>query len=382
VEVLVRVSPAGNAPFTIGMPRADREEPAWEHARMGRSGETTVYTDGACSGNPGPGGWAWVVPHGAWAAGGDAATTNQRMELTAALEAIRTLEGPLDVVSDSTYVVNCFRDRWWEGWLRKGWKNSQGKPVANRDLWEPLVDLVRARGDVSFRWVKGHSGDRWNDVADRLAVAAAAGGERSSGPDSAAIDTDALREDRPRARAPRAAGSSAAAPAPSDAPAGWRMVVTGHQPPELGGWDPNPVADRVRARLVEVLTGRRLDRPELHVLTGLRLGAETLAAEAAMAAGVPYTAVLPYPDPDARWSTDARRRFAELLAGAAASVVLDRKPPATTQAAAIAMTRRNAWLARHADEAVVVWDGAEARVGEMVRSLHDHLGDEVLVLRP
>jgi uncharacterized phage-like protein YoqJ len=160
------------------------------------------------------------------------------------------------------------------------------------------------------------------------------------------------------------------------------MVVTGHQPPELGGWDPNPVADRVRARLVEVLTGRRLDRPELHVLTGLRLGAETLAAEAAMAAGVPYTAVLPYPDPDARWSTDARRRFAELLAGAAASVVLDRKPPATTQAAAIAMTRRNAWLARHADEAVVVWDGAEARVGEMVRSLHDHLGDEVLVLRP
>jgi ribonuclease HI len=321
-----------------------------------------------------------VVPHGAWAAGGDAATTNQRMELTAALEAIRTLEGPLDVVSDSTYVVNCFRDRWWEGWLRKGWKNSQGKPVANRDLWEPLVDLVRARGDVSFRWVKGHSGDRWNDVADRLAVAAAGSGAPSSGPDSAAIDTDALREDRPRARAPRATGPAGAAS--SDPPVGWRMVVTGHQPPELGGWDPNPIADRVRSRLVEVLNGRRLDRPELHVLTGLRLGAETLAAEAALAAGVPYTAVLPYPDPDARWSAEARRRFAELLAGAAASVVLDRKPPGATQAAAIAMTRRNAWLARHADEAVVVWDGVEERVGEMVRSLHDHLGDEVLVLRP
>ena len=79
---------------------------------------TVVYTDGACSGNPGPGGWAYaVIDDGPRDSGGDAVTTNQRMELTAALEAVRALPGPLLVVSDSTYVVNCFRDNWWRGWL-------------------------------------------------------------------------------------------------------------------------------------------------------------------------------------------------------------------------------------------------------------------------
>jgi ribonuclease HI len=134
---------------------------------------TTVFTDGACLGNPGPGGWAWAVPGGAYASGAAARTTNQRMEITAVLEALRALPGRLLVVSDSTYVVNCFRDRWWEGWLKRGWVNSARKPVANRDLWEPLVELYRARGDVDFRWVKGHSGDVWNDRVDQLAVAAA-----------------------------------------------------------------------------------------------------------------------------------------------------------------------------------------------------------------
>jgi ribonuclease HI len=97
------------------------------------------------------------------------------MEITAALEAVRALDGPLVVVSDSTYVVNCFRDGWWRGWHTRGWLNSAKKPVANRDLWEPLVDLVAERGDVTFRWVKGHAGDPMNELADRLAVAAAAG---------------------------------------------------------------------------------------------------------------------------------------------------------------------------------------------------------------
>jgi ribonuclease HI len=78
--------------------------------------------------------------------------------------------GPIEVVSDSTYVVNCFRDRWWAGWRAKGWVNSKKQPVANRDLWEPLVDLVEAHGAVTFRWVKGHSGDPMNDLVDRLAV--------------------------------------------------------------------------------------------------------------------------------------------------------------------------------------------------------------------
>ncbi len=132
-----------------------------------------VYTDGACLGNPGPGGWAWVVPDGPFGRGCDGKTTNQRMELTAALEAVRAFDCPLLVVSDSTYVVHCFRDGWWENWLRRGWLNKARKPVANRDLWEPLIDAYRARDDVDFQWVKGHSGDRWNDEADRLAMEAA-----------------------------------------------------------------------------------------------------------------------------------------------------------------------------------------------------------------
>lgn len=136
---------------------------------------TTVYTDGACSGNPGPGGWAWAVPAGRFCSGAVSYTTNQRMEIMAVLEAVQTLDGPLDVVSDSTYVVNCFRDRWWQGWLSRGWTNSQKKPVANRDLWEPLIDAYRsAPGRISFRWVKGHGGDPMNDMVDRLAVEAAA----------------------------------------------------------------------------------------------------------------------------------------------------------------------------------------------------------------
>ena len=74
------------------------------------------------------------------------------------------------MVSDSTYVVNCFRDRWWDGWRSAGLANSQGKPVANRDLWEPLLALaLEAEVPVRFRWVKGHSGDRWNDLVDELA---------------------------------------------------------------------------------------------------------------------------------------------------------------------------------------------------------------------
>ncbi|GAA1836245.1 hypothetical protein GCM10009836_13340 [Pseudonocardia ailaonensis] len=133
-------------------------------------GALEVWTDGACSGNPGPGGWAWATRDGRQASGGEPATTNQRMEIKAALEAVRALDGPLVVVSDSTYVVNCFRDAWWKGWIARGWTTSQRKPVVSRDLWEPLIELVNDRGDVSFRWTKGHSGDEMNDLVDRLAV--------------------------------------------------------------------------------------------------------------------------------------------------------------------------------------------------------------------
>lgn len=135
-------------------------------------GATYVYTDGACSGNPGPGGWAWAIDRDRFASGSERPSTNQRMEIRAALEAVTALPGPLVVVSDSTYVVNCFRDQWWEGWLQRGWTTSAKKPVANRDLWEPLVTAVKERGDVAFHWVKGHSGHEMNDLVDELAVAA------------------------------------------------------------------------------------------------------------------------------------------------------------------------------------------------------------------
>ncbi len=147
-----------------------------------------VYTDGSCLGNPGPGGWAWAVPGGPYASGAEARTTNQRMEIRAVLEALTTLTAswpahePIEVVSDSTYVVNCFRERWWAGWLRRQWRNAAGKPVANRDLWEPLFELALDPGRrVAFRWVRGHSGDHWNEVVDELATAAAATGAGTSG---------------------------------------------------------------------------------------------------------------------------------------------------------------------------------------------------------
>ncbi len=150
---------------------------------------TVVFTDGACIGNPGPGGWAWARSPSDFASGAEARTTNQRMELTAVIEAVREHPGALEIVSDSTYVVNCFRDRWWQGWIRRGWRNSKNEPVANRDLWEPLVtEVIEVRaGAVTFRWVKGHAGDAMNEVVDGLATAAARSGSgRRSGEEAAA----------------------------------------------------------------------------------------------------------------------------------------------------------------------------------------------------
>jgi ribonuclease HI len=97
------------------------------------------------------------------------------MEITAVLRALEAGDGPVLIMSDSTYVVNCFRDRWYEGWRRRGWRNTAGKPVANRDLWEPLLELALDPGrSVRFGWVKGHSGDTMNDRVDLLATTAAA----------------------------------------------------------------------------------------------------------------------------------------------------------------------------------------------------------------
>ncbi len=339
---------------------------------------TVVYTDGACMGNPGPGGWAWAVEGGRYASGAAAHSTNQRMEITAAAEAVRSNAGRLEVRSDSTYVVNCFGDRWWEGWVARGWRNSRKEPVANRDLWEPLVAAVQARGDVAFRWVKGHRGDAMNDLVDRLAVEAAMAGRGRSGegwPDRLGP------ADVPAGRAVERRSGRAAAT--SSVPEGHLLAVAGHRPPELGGWDPNPVADRVRAKLAEVLSAKAEMHPDLVVLTGLGLGAEQLGAEAATVAGVPYVAVLAFPGPDAPWPEASRRRYRGLVDGAAGQVLLQGRAPATRQQAGAAISRRDAWLARHAAEAVVVWDRREATVGRLVRTLQGQLGEaEVWLIEP
>jgi len=137
----------------------------------------TIYSDGACSGNPGPGGWAAVVIDGAEErelSGAEVHTTNQRMEIRGALEGLRSLPGPrrVGVYSDSAYVVNCFRDKWYERWLRNGWKSSQKKPVENRDLWEAILEAARPH-TVRFERVRGHAGVELNERVDELAVEAA-----------------------------------------------------------------------------------------------------------------------------------------------------------------------------------------------------------------
>jgi ribonuclease HI len=98
------------------------------------------------------------------------------MEIQAVIEALGSMsDSEVEIISDSTYVVKCFQDRWWAGWQRRGWKNAQGKPVANRDLWELLFELALDQSrSITWTWVKGHSGDQWNDVVDQLAQAAAA----------------------------------------------------------------------------------------------------------------------------------------------------------------------------------------------------------------
>lgn len=339
---------------------------------------TVVYTDGACSGNPGPGGWAWAVPGGRWASGFSPSTTNQRMEIQAALEAVRALPGTLEVVSDSTYVVNCFRDRWYEGWERRGWRNAQGKPVANRDLWEPLIATVLARGDVTFRWVKGHAGDPNNDLVDRLAVEAATTQQARSGERPPDTPEPAGTVGGRPARA--AAGAPGVAPRPGIE--GHVLVVLGHKPTELGGYGDNPLAEAVRDRLARIIEAKGELYDDLVVVTGLRLGAETLAAEAALEVGVPFVAVLPYPEPHSMWPPAAQAHFEHLLDQAREVITLQQAVPGSRQEAGAALARRDAWLARNATEAILVWDRKDAALAKLHRALEDHLGDDVWLVDP
>ncbi|MCQ2531122.1 MAG: ribonuclease HI [Saccharofermentans sp.] len=140
--------------------------------------KVTIYTDGACSGNPGPGGWGAILQASGVEkemSGGEALTTNNRMELMAVIKSLEALTRPceVDVYSDSAYVVNAFNQNWISGWKRNGWKNSAKAEVANRELWERLLAQTE-KHQVKFIKVKGHADNEFNNRCDRLAVAAAA----------------------------------------------------------------------------------------------------------------------------------------------------------------------------------------------------------------
>lgn len=135
--------------------------------------EITIYTDGACSGNPGPGGWGSILMYKdnkKEISGGKENTTNNVMELTAVIEGLKLLKFPCKVklYSDSAYVVNAFNQKWIFGWLKNGWKNASKEPVKNKELWEELYNLTKIH-EVEFIKVKGHSDNEYNNRCDELA---------------------------------------------------------------------------------------------------------------------------------------------------------------------------------------------------------------------
>lgn len=134
-----------------------------------------IFTDGACSGNPGPGGWAALLRwngHEKTLTGGEKETTNNRMEMSAVIGAIEAIKKPsrIELYSDSTYVLDGLT-KWLPGWKARGWKTADKKPVKNQDLWERLDSLTQAH-EMHFHWVRGHDGHAENEIVDKLAVAA------------------------------------------------------------------------------------------------------------------------------------------------------------------------------------------------------------------
>ena len=135
----------------------------------------TIYTDGACSGNPGPGGWGAILVYGPPSrglSGGEAATTNNRMELTAVIQALSLLKEPciVDLWSDSKYVIDGLEKGWAKGWKARGWKKADKKPALNPDLWDRLLALTEVHS-IRYHWVKGHAENAYNNRCDELAVA-------------------------------------------------------------------------------------------------------------------------------------------------------------------------------------------------------------------
>ena len=134
-----------------------------------------IYTDGACSGNPGPGGWGAILSYNGAEkelSGGAADTTNNRMELTAVIEALSALKEPcvVELYSDSKYVIDALSKRWVYGWRSRGWKKADKKPALNVDLWERLLELLEIH-ELRYHWVKGHAENEKNNRCDEMAVA-------------------------------------------------------------------------------------------------------------------------------------------------------------------------------------------------------------------
>ena len=137
--------------------------------------QVTIYTDGACSGNPGPGGWGAILEWNGTEkelSGGEAQTTNNRMELTAVISALRALKEPCEVslYTDSKYVCDAVQKRWVYGWRARGWVKADKKPALNPDLWDTLLGLTRQH-EMHYHWVKGHEANEKNNRCDQLAVA-------------------------------------------------------------------------------------------------------------------------------------------------------------------------------------------------------------------
>jgi hypothetical protein len=244
------------------------------------------------------------------------------MELTAVLRALQALDGPVVVHSDSTYVVSCYNDRWYEGWLKRNWRNSQRKPVANRDLWEPLVEMFQQRGhELSFVWVKGHSGDAMNDLVDQMAVAEIERIRDRNDVELASSPPAALPVPWPIERAVAVAGSTSLH---SDLVNGLDHALDGLDP----GFD--------------------------IVVSGLRRGAELHGAEGALKRGIPIGVVLPFADPARRWPAADRARFDACVESAEWIVTLDGDP----EKPGLAVAGRNRWLWSAVVGVVVVDDPA------------------------
>jgi len=291
------------------------------------------------------------------------------MELQAVLDACETNAGRMVIVSDSTYVVNCWRDKWYVKWMASGWRNSSKQPVANRDIWERLVPHFQS-GRLVMQWVKGHSGDPMNDLVDRLAV-------------RACVEQRGAESDRPPEGGIEAAGPADLVAEKVDSIAGHPLLVAGLRPTGLGGYAPNLVTDRVRDLMRTRLLAEKLLHPDLVVLSGMDLGAPQLGIEAAASLDLAYVTVLPYPSMESMWPAEAQEHHRTLLGGAREVVTVGRKAPATKQQAGAALARRNDWLARHTKEAVVVWDGRDEATGRQVKALESRLGsDHVQMIEP